>query len=76
MPVPPLAFTVALPVLLPKQVTFVCAPRLALNELAGCVMVAFTVVVQPFASEIVQLYMPAGRLLAVAVACTGEEFQL
>ena len=52
---PPVAETVALPVLLPEQSTFVCALMLAFNAAAGCVMATFVVVLQPFASLTVQL---------------------
>ena len=71
-----MAFTVAEPVAAPTQLTFVCAARLAFRALAGCVMVTFTEVPQPFASPMVQVYVPAGRLLAVAVFCTGVVFQV
>ena len=65
---------VALPVLLPKQSTLVLEEIDALSETAGCVIVVLAEVVHPFASVIVQVKLPAGKLLAVAVVCTGEEF--
>ena len=37
-------------------------------------IVVLAEVVHPFASVIVQVKLPAGKLLAVAVVCTGEEF--
>ncbi len=74
--VPPLAFTVAMPVLAPKQFTLVCAPMLLASAAAGCVMFTFRVVLQPLASVMVQVQVPVGRLFAVASFCTGEVFQL
>ena len=71
---PPLALTVALPVLLPKQATFACALTELLSAAAGCVMVTLRVVTHPFASVIVQVNVPAARLLAVAPDCTGVLF--
>ena len=49
-PVPPEAVTVAEPVDPPKQFTLVCAVIEAETAVAGSVMVAVAVVVQPFAS--------------------------
>lgn len=72
--VPPDAFTVALPVLPPKQFTLLCAPMLLLSAAAGCVMVTPTVVWQLFTSRTVQMWFPAPRLLAVAVFCAGVVF--
>jgi hypothetical protein len=46
---------VALPVLLPKQSTLVCAPAPALNAAAGCVIVTLTVALQLFTSRTVQV---------------------
>jgi hypothetical protein len=43
---------------------------------AGCVMVTLVVDVQPFASVIVQIRVPAIRFVAAAVVCTGVVFQL
>ena len=62
--VPPLAFIVALPVALPKQPALVCAVTLLLRGAEGCVIVTALAVVQPIASEMVQVHAPAGRLLA------------
>ena len=47
---PPLADTVALPVLLPKQSTFTWDVSTALSALPGWVMVTLTAAVQPLAS--------------------------
>ena len=74
--VPKLALTVALPVALPKQSTSVLALSDALNDPAGAVMIASTVVVQPLASVIVHVQVPALKLVAVAFACAGVVFQL
>lgn len=62
--------------LAPKQLTLVCALTLLLRTAAGCVIVTLRVVVQALASEIVQVQVPATRLLAVAVLWTGVVFQL
>ena len=64
----------ALPVLLPRQSTFVCANTEALNALAGCVMVTFRVVVQPLASVTVAVHVPAGRFVALVPLCAGVVF--
>ena len=48
----------------------------AFSDSAGCVIVTFALLVQPFASVTVHVNDPAGRLLAVVPVCTGEEFQL
>jgi hypothetical protein len=53
--VPPLAATVALPVLLPKQSTLVCEVTDPLIAEAGCVMVTFNTTVQLFASFTMQV---------------------
>jgi hypothetical protein len=73
--VPPLTPTVALPVLFPKQSTSICASRFALSPAAGCVIVAVRVTLQPFASVMVQVQVPAERPVADAVFCTGVVFQ-
>lgn len=62
--VPPLAFIVALPVASPKQPASFCAVTLLLRGAEGCVIVTVLAVVQPIASEMVQVHAPAGRLLA------------
>ena len=64
---PPVAFTLALPVFAPKQFTLVCALMLLASPAPGSVIVAELVVVQPRASVIVQVQVPAEMLLAVAV---------
>ena len=43
----------------------------AVSAAAGCVMLAVAVVVHPFASVTVTVYVPAARPVAVAVVCTG-----
>jgi len=43
---------------------------------AGCVNVAEVWVLHPFASVMVTMYVPALKPEAVAVVCTGYEFQL
>ncbi len=73
---PPLAEMVALPLASPKQPTLVWESRLVPSATAGCVMVTFTTVLQPLASVMVQVKLPAARLLAMAVVCTGLVFQL
>ena len=72
---PPVALMVALPVEEPKQLTLFCAPMLLPSAADGCVMVAELVVEHPFASVIVQVHVPAVKLLAVAPICTGAVFQ-
>ena len=68
--------TVALPVAAAKQPTLVCALTLLLSATAGCVMVTLRVVVHPLASVMVHVRVPAVRLMAVALFCTGTVFQL
>ena len=68
--------TVALPVAAAKHPTLVRAHTLLLSAAAGCVMVALCVVAHPFASVMVQVQVPAARLVAVAPFCTGAVFQL
>jgi hypothetical protein len=46
------------------------------NAAAGWLMVTFRVVVQPLLSVMVQIHVPAGNAVAVAVVCTGVVFQL
>jgi hypothetical protein len=70
-PVPPEAFTVALPFEPPKQLTERFALVLVLRGAAGWTMVTFVVLVQPCASVTVQVHVPAARLIAEAVFCTG-----
>ena len=72
---PPEAETVAWPLAVPKQVCAVVLTT-AIARPFGEVMVAFTVVMHPFASLIVQVYVPALAPLRVAEFWTGEEFQL
>lgn len=74
--VPPIPATVALPVAMPKQPTLVCAETLLANVALGCVIVTVRFVVQPLASDTVQIHVPAVKLFAVAVFCTGVVFQL
>ena len=47
------------PVAPPKHNTFTCEVNAADSADAGCVIVAFTVVVQPFASVTVNVFAPA-----------------
>jgi hypothetical protein len=54
-------------VLAPEQPTLVCALTLLDNAAAGCAMVTLRVVLHPLASVIVQIHVPARRLLAVDV---------
>ena len=74
--VPPVAFAVALPSVAPKQLTFCWAAMDALSAIAGCMMIAVAVAVQPLSSVIVQVHVPAARPDAVAVFCNGVVFQL
>ena len=74
--VPPVAATVAFPVAEPKHNTFVWAERLDVNEVDGCVITALRVAEQPRLSVTVQVHVPATRLVAVNVFCTGTVFQL
>ena len=64
---PPVAVTLALPLLPPKQLTLVVAVAVAANADAGCVIATLAVAVHPFASVMVTVYEPAERLLADAV---------
>ena len=73
---PFVAATVALPVLAPKHPTLVCALTLLLKAAVDCVIVTLRVVEHPFASVIVQVHVPAMKLFALAVFCTGTVFQL
>ena len=59
---------------LPKQATLVWALTLALSAAAGWLMVTNRVVVHSFTSNMVQVQVPAGRLVAVAVYCAGVVF--
>lgn len=61
--------------LLPKQFTFACTLMALVSSAAGWVMVTSRVEMQPFASVMVQVQVPAGRLLAVAPDCGGTVFQ-
>jgi hypothetical protein len=62
-PVPPDAITDAEPVFPPLHNTFVCVPAVVIA--VGCVMVKVFVVVQPFASVVVHVYVPAHNAVAV-----------
>lgn len=71
-----MAFMVALPVAMPKQLGLVSALALPVKAARGCVMLVVLVVVQPFASLMVQVQLPAGRLFAATPVCTGAVSQL
>ena len=60
----------------PKHPTLVCALTLLLIAATGCVMMTLCVAVHPLASMMVQVRVPANRLMAVAPVWTGEVFQL
>ena len=60
----------------PKHSTPACALTLLLSDAAGCEMETVRVAVHPFASVIVQVHVPAMRLLADAPLCAGTVFQL
>lgn len=62
--VPPEATTVALPVHNPLHKTFTCDPVVV--NAGGCVIVNDRVVVQPFASVMVHVYVPAHLPVVVA----------
>ena len=64
----------AAPVLPPKQPTLVCTPTLVLRPAEGCVMVTLCIAVQPRASVMVAVHVPAARLIAVAPFCAGVVF--
>ena len=66
--VPPVAFTVALPLFPPKQFTSVLATIVAAGAPASFT-VAFAVATQPLASVTVTVYPPAKRLVAQSVVC-------
>ena len=66
----------ALPVLAPKQPTLVCALMLLASPASGCVMLALRFVLQPLASVMVQVHVPAIKFEAVALVCNGVVFQL
>ncbi len=72
---PPLALTVALPVLPPKQLTLVCEKMPAESAAVGCVMSTVRVVWQPFASFTVAVQLPAGRPAALRPLWGGTVFQ-
>ena len=65
VPVPPVADAVADPLAPPKHETFVGVPIDA-TKAVGCVMVVVSVSVQPLASVIVTVYVPAVNEEAVA----------
>ena len=69
--VPPVAFTVAEPLLPPVHDTSCWALITAESAAAGPAIVADVEVVQPFASVIVQVWVPASNALAVYPVCTG-----
>ena len=66
----------ALPVLAPKQDTWVWVITVVESGAPGWVIVIVREVVQPFASEMEQTQVPTPRLVAAAVVCTGVVFQL
>jgi len=66
----------ALPVFAPKQPTFDCALMLPPNAAEGWVIVMLRMAVQPFASVMVQVHVPAPRPVALDDVCTGVVFQL
>jgi hypothetical protein len=59
--VPPLADTVAVPVLVPSQLGFVLLLIMALRLVAGSVMVVLLLLVHPWLSVTVTVYVPAIR---------------
>ena len=59
----------------PKHPTLLWALTLLLSAATGCAIVTLAVVAQPFASVMVQRCIPAGRLIVVALVCTGDVFQ-
>ena len=65
---PPLPAMVTVPELPPKQSTLVCALILPETTVAGSVMVTSTVVVHPFASFTVMVYVPAANPPKVPLA--------
>ena len=65
VPVPPLLVIVAEPVVPPLQAMFVCEDTEDVIAV-GCVMVKFLVMLQEFASVMVQVYVPAASPVAVA----------
>jgi len=69
--VPPETVKLAAPVELPKQITFVPA-MLALSAATGCVIVAFTCAVHPFASVTVNVYVPADKPVCDGVTDNGD----
>lgn len=62
--IPPVTSTVALPSLPPLQLTLDWLLMDVLNTTFGSVMVTLDVVVQPFASVVVTVYMPAVSVVA------------
>lgn len=71
---PPETRTCADPFVPPLQVTEV-ALMIVLSA-AGCVIVTEEAEVHPFASVAITEYTPEGKPDALAVFCTGVEFQL
>ena len=61
---PPLILTVAVPLLPPLQLTFVCDVVPVIAD--GCVMLTLLVVEQLFASVTVHVYPPAASPVAIA----------
>ena len=64
--VPPLTVSVTAPLLPPLQLTLVVAV-VAANADTGCVIVADAIVLHPFISVIVTLYVPAIKLFRFCV---------
>lgn len=73
--VPPVMSASMAPLLAPPQVAGVMFP-FRLSAAAGCEILALPTVVHPLASMIVQIQLPAGRLLAIAPLCAGVVLQL
>jgi hypothetical protein len=71
--VPPTTVRLILPLLTPAQVAFTLV-AVADSATAGSVMIAVAVLIHPFASVTVTVYVPAAKPVAVAVVCAGLEF--
>ncbi len=70
--VPPVVFIVTEPLFPPKQSTSTWLAKVLLNAATGSVIVAFTVVVQPFASVIVKVFAPAVKLVVDGEMLYGD----
>ena len=70
--VPPVGVLATTPIAPPAQDTFVTTAFTAKG--VGCVMVTEVVIVHPIPFCIVTVYVPIGKLLAVAVVCAGTVF--